>query len=299
MSQTIGRDVKLKDGVFEGPVRAPVNPSSRAEGSIHNDAVATKLGFRGGTIAGSLHMDQFPPVLLEAFGDRWLETGSLSLYFVNATLGGEAVRVFAKQPDDKPDEQIEVWMDRDSEGTRVAEGTASVGTPSGPSELQKRDLRLTAPEELRMFREVSPGDPLEESEETLSSADQRARIEAGRLTEPIEWYTGESPWGGPVACPSAVVQLLWRKPSRSFGKYSGGAVGLFGAIETRFVNGPVLMDKAYRLGGNVVGVGQSPKTEYVWFDTHADDSEGKRVAEMRMLLRWMKASSPLYKEEKS
>jgi len=29
------------------------------EGSIHDDATAAKLGFRGGTVAGSIHMDQY------------------------------------------------------------------------------------------------------------------------------------------------------------------------------------------------------------------------------------------------
>jgi hypothetical protein len=33
----------------------------------------------------------------------------------------------------------------------------------------------------------------------------------------------------------------------------------------------------------------------MWFETALDEpAAGKRVAEMRMLLRWMKASSPLY-----
>ena len=61
-------------------------------GSIHDDATATVLGFRGGTVAGSIHMDQFPPLLLEAFGQGWFETGSLSLYFRYATTDGEPRR---------------------------------------------------------------------------------------------------------------------------------------------------------------------------------------------------------------
>ena len=43
-------------------------------------------------------------------------------------------------------------------------------------------------------------------------------------------------------------------------------------------------------------MGQSPKTEYLWFETGLDDAGGRRVAEMRMLLRFMKASSSLYPE---
>jgi hypothetical protein len=34
----------------------------------------------------------------------------------------------------------------------------------------------------------------------------------------------------------------------------------------------------------------------MWFETGMDDASGKRIAEMRMLLRWMKASSARYAE---
>jgi hypothetical protein len=113
------------------------------------------------------------------------------------------------------------------------------------------------------------------------------------ITEPLDWYFGDSPWGGPIANPSAVVGLLWQKATRTFGAHSGGAVGLFGAIEIRHHRGPVFVDRPYQVAGEIVAVGQSPKTEYVWFDTRASDAGGV-VAAMRMQLRWMKASSSKY-----
>ncbi|MGH9195928.1 MAG: hypothetical protein ACRD1T_09335 [Acidimicrobiia bacterium] len=302
MSQTIGGGITVKDEVLIGPVRAPVNPAARLNASIHNDEVAQKLGFRGGTIAGSIHMDQFPPLLVQAFGQKWFETGSLSLYFVNATLHRETVRAFLKQPEGNSDVQTQVWMDRDPEGDaatagmKVAEGTASVGNPADQSELHRRDLRLSDPEELRIFRDVRAGDSLGDQKDSLSSNDQAMRIEKGQITEPLDWYTGRTPWGGPIAPPSAAISLLYRKPSRSFSRHAEGSVGLFGAIELRMVNGPVMLDTTYNLGGEIVGVGQSPKTEYVWYDSYANDETGKRVAGMRMLLRFMKASAKQYED---
>ena len=58
----------LGGGVWVGPVRRPRNSAANEKGSIHDDAVAQKLGFRGGTVAASLHMEQFPPLLLHMFG---------------------------------------------------------------------------------------------------------------------------------------------------------------------------------------------------------------------------------------
>jgi hypothetical protein len=71
----------LSPEAWVGPFRSPRNSAAEVKGSIHDDATATKLGFRGGTVAGSIHMDQFVPRLLELYGDAWLQTGGLSLYF--------------------------------------------------------------------------------------------------------------------------------------------------------------------------------------------------------------------------
>jgi hypothetical protein len=37
-------------------------------------------------------MEQLAPLLVRAFGERWLERGSISLYFLTPTLHGEEVR---------------------------------------------------------------------------------------------------------------------------------------------------------------------------------------------------------------
>jgi hypothetical protein len=63
-----------------------------------------------------------------------------------------------------------------------------------------------------------------------------------------------------------------------------------------YENGPVFLDRPYWVEGEVVGVGQSPKTEYLWWDAKATDEQGKVVVRMRHLLRFIKASSPLYPE---
>ena len=47
----------------------------------------------------------------------------------------------------------------------------------------------------------------------------------------------------------------------------------------------------------MVAVGASPKTEYAWYDDAARDEAGDVVVSMRMQLRWMKGSSPLYAGE--
>lgn len=285
-------EIDLRDGVLVGPLRRSVNNAREVRGSIHDDATATKLGFRGGTVAGSIHLELFPPLLIRAFGRRWFEHGTLSMYFLNATTDREAVRAFVKEPPhDAADSQVAVWIERD-DGMRVGEGTASVGNPAEPTALLARPLDKYPAGPMRILAAITPGDRFESRDVTLAKAINAQRMKV--VTEPLDWYAANSPWGGAIATPATMVHLLYAEPIATLRRKIGAAVGLFGAIEIRNVNGPVMVDRPYRVGGHIVALGQSPKTEYMWFETALDDQDGTRVAEMRMLLRFMKASSPLY-----
>lgn len=280
-------------GFVRTGVRTPEIRTRPGAGSIHDDATAQGLGFRGGTIAGSIHMDQFPALLVEVFGPQWFQTGSLSLSFRHATISGEPVIAMVGTPERTTDIQVEARTEQ-PDGTLVASGTASVGSPGVPTHLAGVDLRPTPPEELRILYGVGPGAPLRHRA-ALAAEPLRQRVAAGSVPDPLGWHTKSSPWGGPVANPSSVVQLL-RNRGDEFGPHIRAAVGLFGAIEIRHVNGPVMLDTEYEVTGQVVAVGASPRTEYVWYDTEARDEAGRVVAAMRMQLRWMTASSPLYGE---
>jgi hypothetical protein len=230
-------------------------------------------------------MDQFVAVLIEAFGPSWMETGSLSLVFKNATVSGEEVVAMVAKPALSHDVQVEARTER-IDGMLVATGTASIGCPTEPSYLHSIDVRATDPSRLRILHNVEPGTQLE----------YRARIDSAFAT----WIANQSfdfghEQAGTPANPSALVQLL-RNPS-SFSPNAKRAIGLFGAIEIRHHNGPIYLDTEYQVLGEVVAVGESPQTEYIWYDTRALDRSGRVVASMRMQQRWMKASSPLYADQ--
>lgn len=282
------------DGVITGPLRRSVNNSATAKGSIHDDATASKLGFRGGTVAGSIHLELFPPLAVHAFGQRWFERGTISMYFLNATTDREAVRAYLKEPAaGAADAQVDAWVLRE-DGMQVAQGTVAVGNPGVPTALQARPLDRFEPGDLRLLAGIEPGRRFEPVPVSTSLDQQLERSKV--TTEPMAWYTGASPWGGPIVMPAPLVQMLYAKSVQSLRGNIGQAVGLFGAIELRFINGPVMVGQEYSCTGEVIAVGQSPKTEHMWFETGLDDDSGRRIAEMRMLLRWMKASSPLYPE---
>jgi hypothetical protein len=273
-----------------GPFRRPRNLEQADPRSINNDEQARKLGFRGGTIAGSFHMEQFPPTMLRAFGERWFERGGLSCYFRNATMDNEAVRTLAQIPaDGASDAQINVWMERD-DGMQVLEGTASIGAPSEPSMLRRKMAEPREAGELRILAQHTAGDEIRPTTARLRTVDVAARLEV--CTEPLDWYTGASPWGGPIANPSGIVHLMYHHmPIAAVGRI----VGLFGAIEINHLDGPLFVDRDYDIRGNILALGTSPKSEYVWYETIASEpAAGRDVASMIMMLRFMKASSPLW-----
>jgi hypothetical protein len=126
----------------------------------------------------------------------------------------------------------------------------------------------------------------------LAAREPRARLDV--ITEPLDWYTGPSPWGGPILNPGLIVHLMVQA-QRRMDLARAKAVGLYGAIEVRHLVGPVFADHDYEVTGRILAVGQTPKTEYLWYETLLrEPSGGREIAAMLMMLRFMKASSPLW-----
>lgn len=285
--------------LLRGRTVRPTNAHYNDPGGIHDDATAQDLGFRGGTIAGSAHLDTFVPLLLEVFGDEWFRSGSLSIYFRHATTDGERTEAFVEVPFDVAlpltDHQARVWI-ATPDGAVIGEGTASVGTPpeGAATALGQRDLRHD-PTNARILANVELGRVLGPSERQITFERVAVGCEA-RITEPLAWYQGPSPWGGPVAPPSALIDLFSQAVGDALLPELGDAVGMWGALEVRHHNGPLLLETNYQVDAVVVSVSDSPKTEILWYDAFAR-SNGQVVASARVLSRFVKASSALYPSE--
>lgn len=283
----------VQDDILVGPLRTPANSAKHlGAGSIHDDATAQKLGFRGGTVAGSLHMEQLPPLALRTFGDRWWQTGGMSLYFRYATSDLEPVRCFAKHDPTAASEEthrINTWIEDDADHL-VAEGTLNVGGWDTESPLRLRINETPTPKDIRILEHVKVGQVSEATPTRMEHSVVAQRLEV--ITEPLPAYE-QSPAYLP---PSLVVRIMRPAEGAILPRHKDIGVGLFGAIEIQHVNGPVLADTDYTVTAEVLAVSETPKTEYLWYESKLRDADGTEVAGMLMMLRFMKASSALWNE---
>lgn len=269
---------------WAGDFRTPRNMAQEIKGSIHDDATASKLGFRGGTVAGSIHMDQFVPGLLALYGDAWFETGSISLYFTQATVDAERVRATIEPGA----ERARLTMHNEA-GALICEGTATVGRDPRSELARRLEAQAPAePETLRILRDMAVGDthrdlPVRIAPEALATA-----LET--ITEPVAAYRDEL-----VLPPSHLVRLAHMTRGTVMEKSAKPQVGLFGALEVEQLAGPLRAGVDYLARTTVLKLSESPKTENVWYEVVFTDADGgPDLGRVLYLLRLLKGSSPLW-----
>ena len=102
-------DTKLETigQVLAGPWRKPINmlleQTYDNHVSLHDDAMAQKLGFKAGPIEGPTHYSQFVPLVEAIWGERFFKEGCLSAHYRNMVMEGEEVRAFIeREPGEGP-----------------------------------------------------------------------------------------------------------------------------------------------------------------------------------------------------
>ncbi len=271
----------LSPEAWVGPFRSPRNSAAEVKGSIHDDATATKLGFRGGTVAGSIHMDQFVPRLLELYGDAWLQTGGLSLYFTQATVDREEVRASVEAGADRS--RLEM---HNRDGALICQGTAAL-QPNAGSELARRfEAQAPAAEgALRILADLRIGD---------ANHDLPVRVEPEVLARYLGTVTENVPaYEAGVLPPSHAVRLAHMTRGAVMAKAAQPHVGLFGALEVQHLAGPLKAGVDYLARTRILKLTESPKTENVWYEV-IFAHEGRDIARVLYLLRILKGSSPLW-----
>ncbi|MDP2259009.1 MAG: hypothetical protein Q8J89_04765 [Caulobacter sp.] len=292
-----------------GPLRHPRQMLGDQEygghASIHDDAMAEKLGFRAGPIEGPTHFSLFPPLLEKIWGRAWFEQGCISSHYLNMVVEGEAVRAFAEIPAEGA-KMTRVWAEK-ADGTPVLEASATLGLDAGPTLLEQRMASLRPPGKLLILEDLKVG--------MTGARDEVVRMDPGQhmgalypfslnqklaaITEPSPWYSdaAASPWGRAII-PLEMISVLAEYSSRQAEfPVKGPAVGLFADQEIRLIDGPLFVGEDYVLRREIVALAESKRTESYWVRTRIFDCTGTRqVAEMLLNHATLKHSYAGYAE---
>ncbi len=274
--------------------------------SIHDDSMASNLGFAGAPIEGPTHFSQFVHLCQAHFDDTWFERGCISAHYQNMVVEGEEVRAFIEVND----EGVLIGAEK-RDGTPVLTGTASVGPDYGETEIDRRLARLKPSEQLVILSDLEVGQKgAGNPEPVVMGFDQHMgdlypfslRQKLAAITESHPWYTEDgastSPWGRPVI-PLEMISVLTQYSSRQAGfRTRGPAVGLFAAQEIRLIDGPLFVDQAYLLEREIIALSESRRTESNWIRTRVIDADDRQLkAEVILNSATMKASYSNYEED--
>jgi hypothetical protein len=306
-------DTKIEDNgdALVGPLRGPRQMLAAQEydshSSIHDDATAQKLGFKGGTIEGPTHFSQFAPLCVSLWGEQWFEQGCLSAHYRNPCFEGERVRAYVAKPQANAT-QTTIWMQRE-DGTEILKGTASIGADHPPTALEQRLGELKMPEQRVILRDVTVG---------MRSPRLRVRMDMDQhmgalypfsladklkvITESSAWYsTGSasaSPWSRAII-PFEMISVLLNHSTWSVQfPVKGPVVGLFADQEIKLIRGPLFVAADYEIEREVVALSGSRRTESMWVRTRVFSPGSEDVlATMLLNSAYLKDSYANYAQE--
>lgn len=294
-----------------GPLRKPqqmlANQEYAGHTSIHDDAMAEKLGFRAGPIEGPTHFSQFVPLLAHIWGLAWFERGCFSAHYQNMVVDGEAVRAFVALPATGAT-QTEAWAQK-ADGTSVLEASASLGPDHGETLLERRVAQLRPPEKLLILADLRVGMHGAEEERVRMDADQHMGAlypfslndKLKRITENSKWYSEPSstPWGRAIIPLEMVSVLAEYSGAKARFPVKGPAIGLFADQEIRMVDGPLFVGEDYLIRREIVALSESKRTESYWVKTRIYDADGEHLkAEMLLNHASLKHSYAGYDQAK-
>lgn len=306
-------DTPIEDAgdTLSGPLRSPRQMLAAQEydshASIHDDATAQKLGFKGGTIEGPTHFSQFAPLCVAAWGMQWLESGCLSAHYRNPCFEGERVRAFIAKPAPGATHAA-IWMQRE-DGVEILKGTASLGPDHPPTALDQRLAELRPLEQRVILRDVEVGvrsprltvrmDPDQHMGALYPfSLNDKLKV----ITENSPWYSAsgaaESPWKQPII-PLEMISVLLNHPTWPVPiPVKGPVVGLFADQEIRLLHGPLFVGEPYEIDREVVALSGSKRTESMWVRTRVyRPGKDEVIATMLLNSAYLKESYAGYAAE--
>lgn len=271
---------QMRDLIHHGPWRRLIN-TVPAQGSIHDDAPARELGFKGAFVPGSVVSSAAMPAVIERFGPAWLEGGWFDFTFVSPVYVSEDVREEACWHADSQWLELRV-VTRDDR--LCMSGRAGVGDrlPWEPGLDGSHDAENTFPELSLTFA-------FEPREFVIRLSDVLPMLEGSGDATPC--YRETSPFGEPVAPPIRLMRLALDATRGYKLPIEGVKQPGMWAEHALAVKAPIRYDTPYTLCERVADKGRSGRTAYLVYEFRLIEPTGDDVAVGRHKVKWLATSS--------
>jgi hypothetical protein len=266
-------EIETTETGIAGPWRTPHNMLAEQtyddHVSIHDDATAQKMGFKGGAVEGPTHFSQTTPLGVRLFGPEFFEKGCLSAHYRSIVYDGEEVQAHAGWPD-AGGAMAPLWMVK-RDGTETQRGSVSIGD-AGVTALYRRLSELAPLGDPVITRDVKVGHRMARQTVRMEPAQDMGALypfslnqKLEKITEPSPWYaSGDNPFGRAIV-PFEMISVLLQYTSREDRlPTKGPALGLFADQEIRLIKGPLFVGETYEVEREVVAITGSKRTESMW-----------------------------------
>ncbi len=263
---------------FEGPYRKLINTAADKKGSIHDNAEAQKLGFRGGFVPGTVVGTAAMPAVVAAFGKQWMEGGWYSLTFVSPVYIDDEVHEVATRVGEDITLQV---LDRD--GRICCNGRAGLGAtiPWDPADDGSHGAEGVLPG-IDIGFEFLPHEFTPAADNCLGMVRS-----AG---DPTPWFESASPWGGPIVPPEYLQVVALRLMREQHQPKTARVTGVHGpgmwAQHDLVIEGPLFLGHSYTMREKVADKGRSGRTVYLTYEFEVLDGD-RRIAHGRHKAKWL------------
>lgn len=268
------------------PTRTVIARNTAADeaGSIHDDAYAARLGYRGGLVPGVTLLAYLTPALIAAFGEAWPQRGRLRARFVRPAYDGDTLSVLAAvERTDATGVSLACHIDNadgavcvEVEATCALEEQASAAKPwrtsipvAGPGAVAPDGgLPELARENLAAGQELSPL--------TYRLSLVQAIAWALEANDDSAWYRDASPFGGPIVHPA-----FFARDAIYLLRYNFAYKATVHAETDLAYQGPGYPDRDHTVYGNIAELYERNGNSYVVLDTLTVDQDGREIVRNR------------------
>jgi hypothetical protein len=186
-------------------IRIAVNSAAQSENTIHDDAVAQRVGYRGALVPGVTLYAYMTQLVVPYLGVEWLRRGGASVRLLRPAYEDNVITCSATRWELAGEPALRLACTGE-DGSVCADGSAWLG-PTSPADLPD-DLRLperapTATRPPLTPERVPLGLPLSVLETPLTV--EAARAYADETRDPSSWWGEASPYGFPLLPPGMIA----------------------------------------------------------------------------------------------